>query len=91
MATALGVATDGAPLIVTCSTGVDLELVPAAADDRLAHAPEARLVLAVPTRDALPITTALASKLAEPAEVVAVDNDWQSATPTLAGSDGETR
>ena len=90
VATAVGVAADGAPLIVTCSTGVDLELVPAAADDRLAHAPDARLVLAVPSRDALPITTALASQLAEPAEVVAVDNDWQSATPTLAGSDGET-
>ena len=39
VASAAGVGADGEPLVVTCSTGVDLELVPAAADDRLAHAP----------------------------------------------------
>ena len=81
VATADGTAVDGAPLVVTCSTGVDLELVPAAADDRLAHAPGARLVLAVPSRDALPITTALAEALTEPATVVAVDDDWRSVAP----------
>jgi len=89
VATALGIDVDGTPLIVTCSTGVDLELVPAAADDRLAHAPDARLVLVLPSRDALPITTALARQLVEPAEVVTVDNDWKSASPTMAGADGE--
>ncbi len=86
VASALGVGVDGSPLVVTCSTGVDLELVPAAADDRLAHACDARLLLAVPACDALPITTALAGALAEPAQVVAVDNYWQSAA---LGSDGE--
>jgi hypothetical protein len=58
---------------------VDLELVPGAADDRLAHDPDARLVLAVPARDALAVTTELASHLIAPAEVVAVDDDWRMA------------
>lgn len=78
VASACGTSSDGQPLVVTCSTGVDLELVPAAADDRLAHAPDARLVVVVPTCDALPATTALAESLAEPAQVVGVDEDWRS-------------
>ncbi len=86
VATAVGTGADGGPLVVTCSTGVDLELVPAAADDRLAHAPEARLVLAVPAHDALAVTTALAGALSRPAEVIAVDNDWRSVAPAMPGS-----
>ncbi len=84
VASAVGIA-DGRPLVVTCSTGVDLELVPAAADDRLAHSPDARLVLAVPSHDALPVTTALAAALADPAEVVAVEDDWWSMAPGSPG------
>jgi hypothetical protein len=80
IATAIGTDADGRDVVVTCSTGVDLELVPGAADDRLAHAPDARLVLAVPARDALAVTTELASHLAVPAEVVTVDDDWRMAT-----------
>ena len=41
------------------------------ADDRLAHAPGARLVLAMPARAVLPVTEALAAALLEPAEIVA--------------------
>jgi len=84
VASAVGTAVDGSPLVVTCSTGVDLELVPSAADDRLTHAPGARLVLAVPSRDALAVTTDLASHLAAPAVVVPVDDDWQIAATTGA-------
>ncbi len=80
IATAVGTGLDGQPVVVTCSTGVDLELVPGAADDRLTHAPDARLVLAVPTKDALAVTTALASHLTVPADVVPVGDDWQMAT-----------
>ena len=80
VATAVGVDTHGRAVVVTCSTGVDLDLVPSAADDRLAHAPGARLVVAVPARDALPVTTDLARHLVDPAEVVAVGDDWQMAT-----------
>lgn len=81
VATAVGTDLDGAPLVVTCSTGVHLDLVPSAADDRLTHAPDARLVLAVPSRDAVPVTTELASRLASPATVVAIGDDWRSLAP----------
>lgn len=77
VASAVGVDTAGGPVVVTCSTGVDLDLVPAAADDRAARAPGARLVLAVPARDALPLTRDLAARLAAPAEVVALDGEWR--------------
>lgn len=77
VATAVGTDRDGRPLVVVCSTGVYLDLVPAAADDRLTHAPGARLVLAIPERDAVPITADLASQLAVPAQVVPIVGDWR--------------
>ena len=47
--------------------------MPFAADARDAlGGPDARLVLAVPERDAHPVTRALAARLAVPADVVAV-------------------
>lgn len=85
VATAVGVDAEGAPVVVSCSTGVHLDLVPAAADDRLAHAPDARLVLVVPEADAMAITTDLAAHLAAPAEVVALPGDWRSLHPEAAG------
>jgi len=72
-APATGVDTDGRPLVVVASVGVDLDLVPAAADARLADGRGARLVLALPARDAHPVTRALAAALADPAELVTVD------------------
>jgi hypothetical protein len=72
-APATGVDLDGRPLVVVASVGVDLDLVPAAADARLADGRGARLVLAVAERDAHPVTLALAAALADPAEVVTVD------------------
>jgi hypothetical protein len=77
VASAIGEDADGAPVVVTFSSGVDLELVPGAADDRAMHAPGSRLVLAVPARDLHPVTEALAAALADPAEVVAVDGGWR--------------
>jgi hypothetical protein len=77
VATAVGVDVDGQPIVVVCSTGVYLDLVPSAADDRLAHAPDARLVLAVPARDAVPVTTELATRLRLPADVHAIEGDWR--------------
>ena len=74
-APASGVDTDGRPVVVVCSVGVDLDLVPAAADVRLVAFPEggARLLLAIPARDAHPVTRVLAAALAQPAEIVTVD------------------
>lgn len=80
IATAIGTDSEGHDLVVVCSTGVYLDLVPAAADDRLTHRPDARLVLVLPQRDAVPITADLASLLADPASVVAVDDDWRLLT-----------
>lgn len=71
-APAAGVDAEGGPVVVVCSTGIDLDLVPAAADARLADGRAARLLVAVPERDDHPVTSALAAMLADPAEVVTV-------------------
>ena len=70
---ALGTDGSGAPVVVVCSAGIDLDLVPFAADARDALAgPDARLLLAVPEGDDHPVTRELAARLAVPAEVVPV-------------------
>ena len=80
VATAVGVDAAGHDVVVVCSTGVYLDLVPSAADDRLTHRPGARLVLALPERDAVPITADLAALLTVPAEVVTIAGDWRLLT-----------
>jgi hypothetical protein len=77
-AAAAGLDGDGNPVVVVCSVGVDLDLVPTAADIRLAFDPVARLVLVVPERDDLPITGALADALVRPAEIVTVPGNWRT-------------
>jgi len=74
-APATGIDIEGRPVVVVASVGVDLDLVPAAADARLAAFPDggARLVLAVAERDAHAVTRALAAALAAPADIVTVD------------------
>lgn len=70
---AIGTGDDGAALVVVCSTGIDLDVIPWAADARLFLADAgARLVVAVPERDASPVTQALAARLVNPAAVVAL-------------------
>lgn len=68
----------GDGVVAVCSVGVDLDLVPFAADARDAADPDARLVLVLPERDALPITRSLAAALAQPAEIVTVPAEWRS-------------
>ena len=82
IASAVGTTLDGAPLVVTAGTGADLDLAVSAADDRLTHAPDARLVIVLPGRDALQIIGDLAGALVDPAEVVTVSADWRSAAAT---------
>jgi hypothetical protein len=80
-AAALGVDAEGASILVVCSVGIDLELVPVAADLRAREASEAgepRIVLVMPERDAQPVTRALAEQLTEPAQVVPVEGEWGS-------------
>jgi hypothetical protein len=83
----------GGPVLVACSTGVDLDLVPAAADARAAVAEglaggrpagrdgaAVRLLLAVPEGDDHPVTRRLAAALREPATVVTVPRGWRELT-----------
>ncbi|MFP5377158.1 MAG: hypothetical protein ACLGIO_10330 [Acidimicrobiia bacterium] len=76
-APAAGVDRQGRPLLVVCSTGIDVDLVPAAADARLADGRQPRLVLVVPEADDHPLTRWLAARLVPPAEVVALAGDWR--------------
>jgi len=83
---ALGTDPDGAALVVVCSTGVDLDLVPVAADLRGAHSTASDggapgLALVVPAGDDYPVTRQLAARLHEPARVVTVPASW----PELLG------
>jgi len=78
VAMAQGETASGEVVVVACSVGVDLDLVPAAADARLSAAPGADLMLVVPERDAHPVTRQLAERLVRPAEVVTVRDDWRS-------------
>jgi hypothetical protein len=67
---ATGTAIDGTPMTVVCSVGIDLDLVPFAADARMRHG--GRLVVVIPTRDAHAVTLGLLGQLREPAELVTV-------------------
>ncbi|MGH9164992.1 MAG: hypothetical protein ACRDZW_05695, partial [Acidimicrobiales bacterium] len=63
--------------VVVCSVGIDLDLVPAAADARLADGRGARLLLALPEPDGHPVTCGLAAALVDPAEIVRIGPGWQ--------------
>jgi len=79
VAMAVGQDHDGAAVVVACSVGVHLDLVPAAADARAGLAPDARLLLVVPERDAHPVTRALAARLVAPADLAPLVGDWRAA------------
>ena len=88
VALAVGEDTAGDPVVVACSVGIALDLVPTAADGRLtidadggmhADTPPSRLLLAVPERDDHPGTRRLAARLRSPATVAPVPGDWRAA------------
>jgi hypothetical protein len=56
---------------------VDLDLIPTAADSRMIHCPDAELAIIVPEGDDVPLTRALASLLADQAEVRVVPRGWE--------------
>jgi hypothetical protein len=80
-AIAFGRDRQGADVVVACSVGIDLDLVPSAADARLALDPGARLMLVLPTRDLHPAAQQLAGALVYPAQFVTIDGDWRVAGP----------
>ena len=63
----------GASVVAVCSVGVDLDLIPFAADARLAVEAggdmTARLVVVTPVRDRVPVTEQLAGLLRRPCEL----------------------
>ena len=77
-APAAGVDVDGRPLVAVFSAGLDVDLVPAAVDARLADGRNARLVIVVPERDDHLYLRPLAEALTDPAEVLTVPDDWRS-------------
>ena len=79
VAVATGHDESSAPVVLACSVGIALDLVPTAADARAALDPDAALVLAVPARDDHPGTRRLAAALRSPATVVPIPGDWHSA------------
>ena len=81
-ALALGHDADGQAVLVAASTGIDPDLVPAAADGRRAaeqeHPELLRLVLLVPAPDDHALTRRLAAALSRPAEARTVDAQWRN-------------
>jgi hypothetical protein len=73
----VGTTATGRPVVVVCSTGIDLDLVPTAADSRRLHDPDAELVIVVPEGDDPPVTRALAAALRRPAAVRTVPRSWE--------------
>ncbi len=73
----VGTLADGRAAVVVCSVGVDLDLIPTAADCRVLYRPGAALLLVVPERDDVPVNRRLAAGLATPAQVVTVPREWE--------------
>lgn len=76
VAAAAGAGADGRALVVACSVGVNLDLVPTGADQRAHVAEHARLALIVPEGDDYGVTRQLAALLKDPADVITVPRDW---------------
>ncbi len=77
----VGVDPAGAAVVAVCSTGVDLDVVPTAADSRGLYLPEGRLLIVVPEGDDLPVTRGVAGWLDRPAEVRTVPRSWAELGP----------
>lgn len=72
-AAAVGTSTGGAPLVVVTTAGVDVDVVPLAADTRAALDPSADLVVCGPDRHLIDATRAVGSLVEPPVRFVAVE------------------
>lgn len=75
---AAGIGTDGERVVVVCSSGVDLDLIPYAADARLALSEPGdegavRLVVVLPSRDRIGLVDEIADRLRHPVSFVSID------------------
>lgn len=67
---AIGRRPDGSEVLVVCSVGVDLDLVPYAIDARLHDPGVDEVLMVVPARDAVPVTAELAELADQPLSLV---------------------
>ncbi|MEM8923026.1 MAG: hypothetical protein AAGD35_05955 [Actinomycetota bacterium] len=74
---AVGTTADGGPLVVVTMVGVDLDVVPEAADYRAHNDPEAEVVVVMPERDLTLSTTAI--ELLPRSRAVSVEGPWIAA------------
>lgn len=77
-AVAYGLTPEGRRLVVVLCVGIDLDVVPFAADARLFLDPDAELTVALPRRDAHEVIAAMAARLVDPAEIVEIDDEWRT-------------
>ncbi|MEZ5245312.1 MAG: hypothetical protein R2707_09465 [Acidimicrobiales bacterium] len=66
---------DDRSVLLVCSVGVDLGLIPAIADLMVAHAPDIVRIV-VPVRDRLPHLERLATRLPVPTEIRVIETPW---------------
>lgn len=81
---ALGVAA-GAPTLVACSVGIDLDLVPAAAEIAARH-DATHIVFVLPERDVHPLSRELAGCLRVTHEFVVANEPWRATPDATFGS-----
>ncbi len=77
-AVAYGLTPDGRRLIVVVCVGIDLDVVPFAADARLFLDPDAELTIALPRRDAHEVIKSTAVRLRDPARIAEIDDEWRT-------------
>lgn len=77
-APATGDALDGRPLVVVASTGIDVDLVPTAADIQAADPRQPHLRIVVPEGDDHPLTRRLMARLVHPADLALVSRNWKA-------------
>lgn len=84
---AVGESNEGAPIVVACSVGVDIDLVPQAADAASQIDGEHELWFVVPERDVVPNTVELVESLIRPTRIVAIDDRWRTVGVRQAGAE----
>jgi hypothetical protein len=75
---ATGRQVDGTAVVVAFSVGVDLDLVPAAAEMRAVVGGDPPLLLVTPERDLHGMTQRLAARLESPAALASVPDQWRT-------------
>lgn len=77
-APASGTDVDGAPVLVVCSVGTDIDLVPSAVDAWLADGRQPRLVFCLPENDDHRMTRDLVAALTVKTEIRTVPPEWRT-------------